>query len=234
MLTGLDLKLIATASMIVDHMAWCFVDQGSWLGQLMHVLGRISAPIMCFLVAEGYARTHSLWGYIRRLITFAFLSQIPFTLFIYGKIALFPLNMLFTLTLGLLAICTHDKIQCRFFRFLALGAIMMTAMYGDWSFWAILFCLSFHVFRDDFRRQCISLSLLAVCLVALESLMDMQVGLGLITALQRNLFQLGIVGCLPLISEYGGSRGGTPYGRWFFYLFYPLHLLVLGILRWFK
>lgn len=48
------LKLIAIIAMTVDHIAWAFVPFGSIAGQLMHVIGRLTAPIMCFMVAEGY------------------------------------------------------------------------------------------------------------------------------------------------------------------------------------
>ena len=54
------LKLIAIIAMTVDHIAWAFVPFGSIAGQLMHVIGRLTAPIMCFMVAEGYYKTRNV------------------------------------------------------------------------------------------------------------------------------------------------------------------------------
>ena len=64
---GLDrtqLKLIAICAMVVDHAAWGFVEFMSPLGQVMHVIGRFTLPIMCFFVAEGFRKTSDRNGYI--------------------------------------------------------------------------------------------------------------------------------------------------------------------------
>ena len=52
-LTAYQLKVIAIVAMTIDHIAWMWVSATSPAGQLMHTIGRITAPIMCYLLAEG-------------------------------------------------------------------------------------------------------------------------------------------------------------------------------------
>ena len=56
-LTAFQLKLIAITAMLIDHLAWYYVDLDTGLGQLLHMVGRLTAPIMCFFIAEGYRHT---------------------------------------------------------------------------------------------------------------------------------------------------------------------------------
>ncbi len=59
-LTANVLKYIAIAAMLIDHIAWSFVSDYSVLGQIMHVIGRLTAPIMCYFIAEGYYYTRNV------------------------------------------------------------------------------------------------------------------------------------------------------------------------------
>ncbi|MCM1330636.1 MAG: conjugal transfer protein TraX [Ruminococcus sp.] len=78
------LKYIAAAAMLVDHIAWCFVETYSVLGQIMHVVGRLTAPIMCYFIAEGYYYTRNVKKYLLRLGIFAVISWFPFVYMEYG------------------------------------------------------------------------------------------------------------------------------------------------------
>lgn len=68
-----QLKLIAICAMVIDHVAWGFVEFMTPLGQIMHVLGRFTIPIMCYFVAEGSFGSPSFWSlsYHRRLGNYA-------------------------------------------------------------------------------------------------------------------------------------------------------------------
>ena len=85
-LTSDILKLIAVIAMVIDHIAWAFIPFNSIAGQIMHVIGRLTAPIMCFMIAEGYYKTHNVKKYAQRLGIFALISHIPYTYFHTGKI----------------------------------------------------------------------------------------------------------------------------------------------------
>ena len=80
-LTRAQLKYLAITAMVVDHTAWGFVEFMSPLGQIMHLFGRLTLPIMCFFVAEGYRHTSNLKKYILRMAVFALITIIPFYLF---------------------------------------------------------------------------------------------------------------------------------------------------------
>ena len=59
-----QLQYLAIVAMVVDHTAWGFVEFYSPLGQLMHLFGRLTLPIMCFFIAEGFRHTSDLKRYI--------------------------------------------------------------------------------------------------------------------------------------------------------------------------
>ena len=113
--SGNTLKLIAIAAMFIDHVAWAFVPTESPLALVMHLIGRTTAPIMCFFVAEGYYHTHDLRRYMLRLGGFALLSYVPFLVFEAGGMPgvgnLLQLNVLFTLLLGLCALWVEDHVE---------------------------------------------------------------------------------------------------------------------------
>ena len=45
------------------------------------------------------------------------------------------------------------------------------------------------------------------------------------------VIQLGVIIVLPFIANYNGTRGKWKGMKWFFYLYYPLHLVLIGLLR---
>ena len=101
-----QLKFIAIVSMVIDHIAWGFVDFYSPLGQILHVCGRLTVPIMCFFIAEGFRKTKDLKRYIFRMASFAAISIIPFYLFFHEEYD-YRQNIIFDLLLGLLLLSLY-------------------------------------------------------------------------------------------------------------------------------
>lgn len=66
-LNASTLKLIAIITMVIDHISWGFFDFYSWQGYMLHIIGRLTIPIMCFFIAEGFRKTHDLKKYILRM-----------------------------------------------------------------------------------------------------------------------------------------------------------------------
>ena len=69
-----QLKYLAVVTMLADHVAWAFLPTWSVAGQLMHTVGRFTAPAMLFFLAEGYVHTGNLRRYASRMLLFALLS----------------------------------------------------------------------------------------------------------------------------------------------------------------
>ena len=114
------LKIIAVISMLIDHSGYLIFNRFSF----MNYIGRLAFPIFAFLITEGYMHTSNLKKYFLRLLIFAILSQIPYTLFINTFTNSFSLNTLFTLSLGLLAITVYSKLNNKYLVFYLLQSAL--------------------------------------------------------------------------------------------------------------
>lgn len=224
-LNAFKLKLIAIGAMLIDHIAFAFINDSSLAsGRIMHFIGRLTAPIMCFFIAEGYKHTRSIWRYFGRLLIFALISQIPYSLFLTGNIFALNFNVLYTLALGLLAIYVYDNVEYVPTRVLFIGGIMFLSLFGDWFFIGVSLCLLFHIFRDDFKKQFLGMVLLTVLTIFFAD--DGGMGGSIFSS-----YHWGILMTLPLLYLYNGEKGGGKYGRWLFYIFYPAHLLAIWLVQ---
>lgn len=229
-LSAAALKLLAIAAMFIDHFTWLFLPLYSPMGQLLHALGRTTIPIMCFFIAEGYHKTHSIKQYAVRLGIFALAAQLPYTYFRTGEWesfgSAFQMNVIFTLLCSLLAVWVWDTKGHTPAGRVYLFLLCLVASVGDWSYFAVLFTLAFATNRGNPSRQRLFFAVAAVFTAAF---------LAYSTAVQPNapfwggFFQFGLLLSLPLLRLYNGQRGGAAGMKWVFYLFYPLHLLVLAL-----
>ena len=81
-LSAFDLKLLAMAAMLVDHMGYLLFPTAMW----MRYVGRLAFPIFAFQIAEGWYRTHDREKYTLRLLICAVVSEVPFDLAIGGQL----------------------------------------------------------------------------------------------------------------------------------------------------
>ena len=107
-MTSFTLKLIAMITMFIDHFGYAIMGQFSFF----NLFGRLAFPIFAFQISEGFIHTKSVKKYLLRLIIFALISQIPFSLFTYYIAHSNPLtlNVFFTLAFGLVSIYIYDLI----------------------------------------------------------------------------------------------------------------------------
>ncbi len=239
-LTANALKYIAIAAMLIDHIAWSFVNDYSVLGQLMHVIGRLTAPIMCYFIAEGYYYTKNVKKYLLRLGLFALISWAPFTFMEWGvpplyydsdmsKLMFIPFQgVIYTFFLGLLALVViHSERLKKPAKALLLIPIFLLSLIGDWLFFAIIWIIIFDRYRGDFKKQMIWFAATAVLMELFFILIGM--------TLADSLFQLGVLLAIVPLYFYNGKRGGSEkfrtFNKWFFYVFYPLHMVILGVLK---
>lgn len=154
-LTSNELKLIAIIAMLIDHIAIVLVQNQSILGQVMHAIGRITMPIMCYFIAEGYYKTRNVKKYALRLLVFEIISHYSFFFFVTGvapisfgeniKIQIqFPTSVIFTLFLGLVALMlwNNDKIK-KYMKLIIIFVICIISTVGDWGYVAIVMILIF-------------------------------------------------------------------------------------------
>lgn len=224
------LKLIAIIAMVIDHIAWAFVSFGSIAGQVMHIVGRITAPIMCFMVAEGYSKTHDPKKYALRLGIFAVISHIPFVFFETNSFnPLSNTSVIFTLFLGLIALMIHDSLKLeQWAKTGIIFGICLISMIGDWNAFAVIYIYYFYVFRYDRKAQIKCFCVINAVLLIIVNTIDALNGIWF-----NDMFQAGVFLAVPLLMLYNGKRNKGKASKWFFYIFYPAHLMALGIIRYY-
>lgn len=245
---GLDanvLKYIAVVAMLIDHIAWAFVPFNTVLGQAMHFIGRLTAPIMCFFIAEGFFHTRNVGKYMLRLGIFAVISHIPFlmvealkdvpfalrdgSLWINPQIFSFSTSVIYTLFLGLLALYTWKNVKSKALRIIAVIGLCILALPGDWMYFSVLWILFFGIYHGNLKKQIISYYVITVFeILALAGTRALNGNFSFFIM----LWQLGLLLPPLFFILYNGKRGNaSPFNKWFFYIFYPLHLLVIGIIK---
>lgn len=224
--TGLNanqLKLLAVAAMVVDHCTAILFPAvpGAWL---LRLFGRLTAPVMCYFIAEGYAHTSNLRRYLGRLLLTAAVSHVPFVLCQGGLDRLFrTTGVIWTLFLGLLALAASESDRLPLWgKFLAVLGCCLLAWNADWSWYAVLWILGFGTFRRDKRRAFTVFAAVGLLYVLQD-------------AAAPSLFTLsrcGVFLAIPVLLCYNGTLGmrsrALQYG---FYWFYPVHLLLLWLIR---
>ena len=221
-LNGAKLKYIAFLSMLIDH-----VNNGvvtpllDGKGVLLHIsnlfsiLGRIAFPIFIFFIVEGFFKTRNRKKYLFNLVLFGIISEVPFDLFT-SKVIYNPNwnNMMFTLALCLVTIWIIDEVKDRINnKYLWYGVSLVIVMaFGllamqlslDYDYHAIILAYIFYIFYD---------------------IPVLGAAIGYISIIKELYSFLGFA----MTITYNGKRGKQ--NKWVNYLFYPVHLLILGIIR---
>jgi hypothetical protein len=219
-----QLKVFACLIMLIDHMGYVFFPNALWL----RVIGRLAFPLFAYFIAEGYRRTRDVADYLGRLTLFALISQLPF-MYAFNTKSLY-LNVFFTLAMGLYAAYNYDK--SKKVSMVIIIAAACQIINTDYGAYGVLLVFLFNKYHDDFKAMVKSVILLTVIAQLTR------VGVTYINTptayLSRSLlFTLGIqplcLLSLFLIKVYNGERGAKL--KYLFYAFYPVHLIVLGLIR---
>lgn len=239
-LTGAHLKWIAILTMLIDHIGAALLELGLlpkiadavlagnsfqylvadyhfWyrIDDVLRAIGRLAFPLFCFLLVEGFLHTKNSKKYALRLGLFALISEIPFDLAFNGSLleASYQ-NVFFTLLIGLLVLIGlkyfEETLPPHFswLRFLVAltGILFAVFLRTDYDAFGIMLIVLLYEFRNLKTLRCIAGAILM-------------------------LFN-STTGCLAflLIWFYNGERG-KQLPKYFFYLFYPAHLMVLFLVR---
>lgn len=214
------LKIIAVISMCFDHVGICLTHG---IASFWNYIGRLAFPIFAFQISEGYIHTSNLKKYFGKLFVFALISQIPFNFFEYALGFSLGLNVLFTLFLGLLSITIFDKAPNKILGFIgvAICVILGDFFKVDYGYWGVLVVFCFYLFKNNK----LIMSLIYLLLVIVKYIN------GFITSgfyYQYIALAIGTYLSIIPILLYNGKQG--PKTKYLLYIFYPLHLIILGIL----
>lgn len=223
-----QLKYIAVFAMLIDHIGMMFIPVTTPLGALCRIVGRLTAPIMCMFLAEGFKHTRSKEKYAIRLFVFALVSQ-PFYAYAHGN-SIFEadFNMIFTLFLSFMALYCAEKINNRFLRFFCVVLLICLSTYGDWGITAPLWVLCFYKWGESKSKSAFAFSAVALYWIFRATLNCIDMGYHW----YGEFCQLGLFLFIPVIYIYNGEKGSdSAFSKWFFYIFYPLHLLVLTVIH---
>lgn len=228
-LSANQLKWIAIVCMIIDHSAWAFVPTASALGQIMHIIGKITGPIMFFFIAEGYHKTHNFKKYALRLLIFAVISWVPFSLMQSGSPFGPNFGVICTLFLALIALKLCKSKIHKVLKVLGVIGICILSCFGDWPIFGILYVLLFGLNHGNFKKQAIWYSILSVFVIITFIMPSFFFGNFFVS-----IHAFGVILPLPLIYLYNGQRGGDAckkFNKWAFYIIYPAHLLLIYFIK---
>lgn len=210
--------------MLCDHFGYLI-----YKGKLsfMNFIGRIAFPIFAFQISEGYIHTKNLKKYIIRLLVFAILSQYPFLCFHSLISTGFALNIFFTLLLGLICIIIYDKLFSRsssiFYKILALLICIEIAYIAeitncDYGFYGVAIILLFYIFKNNQILMSLSFILFTIIKYAISIIKYGHL---------QTYYFLCICTILPIIfiNLYNKKQGKKV--KYFLYIFYPAHLLII-------
>ena len=236
-ITSAALHIIAMLFMLCDHLWGTVIPGNDWLT----CLGRISFPIFAFMIVEGYFHTGNLKKYVGRLLLFAVISEIPFNLAM-GSRLFYPIhqNVLWAFLMAIGFIHWNEKARKsgKLWKRVIVGvtSVILAYLSGlltmvDFYHAGILTVLVFYFFKE---RKWYNYIVQFVCLWYIN--MEMLGGIS---------YQINILGNTYFIVRQGFAllafipiwlyRGRQGYHnkafQYFCYWFYPVHLLILGILK---
>ncbi len=228
--------MIAVIAMVTDHLAWAFVDFWSPLGQIMHIIGRLTIPIMCFFIAEGYKNTSDRRKYFERLAAFAVVSIIPFYLFFHEEYG-YRQNMIFDHTLSLLILIVLERRTLKKWQKAVLVTLLfaVSILIGGWPVTPALFTLAFYYGRTfkEKAKWFIIINVVTFFAVSAMAFARDSVYFAMVNwTWYDRAYLLGFMLALPVLYLYNGERGKAIFGRRFLYGFYPAHFLILAFIKY--
>ena len=221
-LSGSALKTIALVCMLIDHVAFSLskklgmtlftIGSKSFTAYtLMRYIGRISFPIYCFLLVEGFLHTRDRKKYALRLFIFALISEIPWNLLHSGKLTYSGQNVFFTLCLGCLGMMCIDSFRDDRLRMLLgfLGLLAVSVLLkADYGISGFCFIIMMYALRE-------------------QKILQAVVGCGFLSSTW-----IAGLAFIP-INLYNGERGFIKgmFLQYCYYAIYPVHFFILYLIR---
>ena len=217
------LKIIACLTMLIDHIGAIFLPAAQWYYP-MRVIGRLAFPIYCFLLAEGVAHTKNPMKYGLRLFIGILLAELPFDLAFYGGFSWAGQSVMVTLFIGFVMALVMQKMERAKLAAVIIFAVLAELLRTDYGAWGVGMIALFVLTRGRQDRNILQTLMLAVICWMMDS---MRVP---IFGIRVPIEMFALLALIPIFC-YSGRK--TTHGRAVqtaFYLFYPVHLLVLYLL----
>lgn len=199
------IKLIAIITMTIDHIGCVFFPNYI----ILRIIGRIAFPLYVYCMMIGYFNTKSLSKYILRLFVIGLISQIPYSLLFNA----YRPNVMFTLIAVLLFYYSLDKKKWWIIPFLVLIPFLMSFEY------AIIYLFLVPIFyycRNNSTYLCILFILFYLnYLINGNSNFDFATFFTIL--------------CLPFIVIKTNFK--IKINKYFYYLYYPVHIVILLIIK---
>lgn len=228
-LSSFSLKMIAVITMLIDHCAVFFVHDNRLLYLAMRSIGRLSFPLYCFLLVEGYFHTRNKLKHCINLIVFAILSEVPYDLTRGVLFSMDKQNVIFTLLIGFVVIWALDWVHLedknstgRNLELNIMNGIisLIVSVVGlglayilnsTYSYTGVFLIIAFYAFHNKRIGRIIGNAFFNIGLYS------------------PGVQWMGVFSAV-IIELYNGKPGARKW-KYFFYLFYPVHLLVLVALE---
>lgn len=220
------LKIIAITAMLIDHTAVVMISPDP---SVLRNIGRIAFPLFAFMIAEGARHTRDIKKYALRLLLFAFISEIPFDMaFGSGFLDFSKQNVYFTLLAGLVSVYLIRLFKEKKLTYLGIFTTLIIAsaamlMSTDYGFTGVIVITLFYVISDYPK----SVKCIGYILITLLTVVVILPRFPYIAIAPTQIF--AVISAVILIF-YSGQKG-FKINRYFFYAFYPGHIIILALIR---
>ena len=225
-LNVVHLKIIATISMVMDHICAVLFRYNASALMIRYTVGRIAFPVFAYMLVEGFIYTRSRAKYARNILITALITEPFYDLALHGSLW-YPenQNICFTLLLGLIMLCVLEKASLKMAYMAA--TVSATVQLGI----IVAFCAGFYLLRLDYD---ISAGIIFVVFYYLRKRQNYQKVIAG-NAVFAAVMQLpgALLAIVPLLL-YNEKRGKMPKGgKFVFYVVYPLQFVVLLVVKCF-
>lgn len=220
------LKILACLLMLLDHIGYMNLIPGCYTE--LRVIGRLAFPIFCFLLCQGFIHTRSKKKYMIRLGVGMLLSEIPFNLFISGRICyLGGQSVMVTLFFAFLMAMLMEKVENLPLKVLLLIPFYLFGelLHSDYGGAGIVMVAVFLLTENLPHKRLLQTALMIPAQLLVGSWKVTFLGI----SFPIQLF--AIFAMIPIALYSGKKTTHSPILQWGFYLFYPVHMLLLSFLR---
>lgn len=219
-LTGSQLKWVALVAMTVDHIGHMLFPQAA----ILRIIGRLAYPIYAFMIAQGCAHTKNIRKYLLKILAVAAVCQVVYFVTIeslyQGILVTFSISIALIMLLTkaeqkktpLLRVASVVGVFAALFVTELLPHLLTGTDFGvDYGFLGVLLPVCVYFAGSGLKRFWVAAGMLVLMSVKMGGL------------------QWFCLLALPLLYLYNGKRGNG--SKYFFYIYYPAHLAVIGLLK---